>query len=126
MEKYSSLITFISYVDYDKGVQFVEEVLQLDKVYDSDFAKVYKVNESSFLGVERGQVRKPCRGKLLLSLTTDDVEREHARVKKLEVFNLSEVRKLEEIPLKSFFFEDHEGYVFEMQQFLSEELQKIF
>ncbi|TRX64279.1 VOC family protein [Carboxylicivirga sp. M1479] len=118
--KYSSAITFLYYRDFAYGIDFIENTLQLDLVMDQGFAKVYQVNEKAFLGIVQKKDNEAS-GSTLFSLSTDKVEKEYARVKQLEVFNLSEIKHFESIPLKSFFFDDAEGHKFEIQQFLKDE-----
>lgn len=119
--KYSSAITFLYYDDLVYGSDFLENVLQLDLVMDQGFAKVYQVNEKAFLGIVQKKDRTEVAGSTLFSLTTHKVIEEYERVKQLDVFNLTEIKHFESIPLKSFFFDDKEGHKFEIQQFLNEE-----
>lgn len=118
MEKYTSLITFVYYQDFDRGCRFMEEVLQLKCVMDQGFAKVYKVSEKAFVGTVKTKDNL-YRGGKLISLTTKNVEEEYIRVRDLDVYDLTELQTFEEIPLTSFFFKDFEGHNFEIQQFLN-------
>lgn len=124
--KYSSAITFLYYKDFSYGVDFVEQVLQLDLVMDQGFARVYQVNEKSFLGIVQENDSSDVPGSTLFSLSTAKVEEEYKRVRKLEVYKLTEIKHFEQIPLKSFFFDDLEGHKFEIQQFLKKEDQEQF
>ena len=124
--KYSSAITFLYYKDFSYGVDFVENVLELEMVMDQGFARVYQVNEKSFLGIVQEKEARDVPGSTLFSMTTNKVEEEYKRVRKLEVYKLSELKHFEQIPLKSFFFDDLEGHKFEIQQFLKQEDQDRF
>ncbi len=124
--KYSSGITFLYYKDFSYGVDFVEDVLQLELVMDQGFARVYQVNEKSFLGIVQEKDASDVPGSTLFSMTTNKVEEEYKRVRKLEVYKLTELKHFEQIPLKSFFFDDLEGHKFEIQQFLKQEDQDRF
>jgi hypothetical protein len=119
--KYSSAITFLYYEDFSYGINFMEHVLQLDLVMDQGFARVYAVNQKAFLGIVQRKDKEVGSGSTLFSLSTRDVESEYQRVRQLQVFNLTELKYFESIPLKSFFFDDKEGHRFEIQQFLKEE-----
>ena len=119
--KYSSSITFLYYEDFSYGVDFMENVLQLDLVMDQGFARVYEVNQKAFLGIVQKRDSNAVSGNTLFSLTTHNVESEYERVKQLEVYNLTDMKHFESIPLNSFFFDDVEGHKFEIQQFLKEE-----
>ncbi|GEM_PF-1396594 len=118
---YSSAITFLYYEDFSYGIDFIENVLQLNLVMDQGFARVYEVNEKAFLGIVQKRDDDVDSGSTLFSLTTNDVESEYKRVKQLKVHNLTEMKHFEMIPLKSFFFDDKEGHKFEIQQFLKED-----
>jgi hypothetical protein len=119
--KYSSAITFLYYDDFSYGINFVENVLQLDLVMDQGFARVYEVNQKAFLGIVQKRNNDMVPGSTLFSLSTRNVESEYKRVRQLKVFNLTEIKHFESIPLKSFFFDDIEGHKFEIQQFLNQE-----
>jgi len=119
--KYSSAITFLYYKDFSYGVDFIEDIFKLDLVMDQGFARVYQVNEKSFLGIVQENDSSDVPGSTLFSFTTNQVEEEYKRVRKLEVYKLSEIKHFEKIPLKSFFFDDLEGHKFEIQQFLKQE-----
>ena len=124
--KYSSAITFLYYKNFTYGADFVENTLQLELVADKGFARVYRVNEKAFLGIVQAKDSIEIVGNTLFSLTTSQVEKEYERVKKLEVFNLTGVKRIESIPLTSFFFDDAEGHKFEIQQFHKEEDVQLF
>ena len=119
--KYSSAITFLYYKDFSYGVDFLEGVLELELVMDQGFARVYRVNEKSFLGIVQEKGFNDVPGSTLFSLTTNKVEEEYKRVHKLEVYKLSDIKHFKQIPLKSFFFDDLEGHKFEIQQFLKQD-----
>ncbi|MCG8579444.1 MAG: hypothetical protein MI866_05985 [Bacteroidales bacterium] len=124
--KYTSAITFLYYEDFSYGIDFFENVLQLDLVMDQGFARVYQVNEKAYLGIVQKKDTSEVSGNTLFSLTTTNLNDEYIRVKQLQVYKLSELKHFESIPLKSFFFDDKEGHKFEIQQFLNDEDVKRF
>jgi len=126
MFRYPSSITFVYYNDLEYGSFFFEKVLDLPLVMDQGFAKVYQVNKTSFLGIVKLKNSVQFTGNTLVSLNTDNVEKEYERVSKLEVFDLTETKHIEQIPLISFFFNDKEGHRFEIQQFVKSEDLKLF
>ena len=126
MYRYSSNVTFLYYNDLEYGSRFVEEVLDLKLTMDQGWAKVYQINKTSFLGIVRLNEEMEYKGNTLVSFNTSDVEKEYERVLKLDVFNLTEIKFFEKIPLKSFFFKDNEGHDFEIQQFIDEKDIEIF
>lgn len=129
MERFDSSITFLYYKDFEKGCTFIEEVLGLNIVMDQGFAKVYKVNDTSYLGAvkgKQGSIEGEYKGGTLFSLNTKDVNEEYDRLSKLDVIGLTEIKFFEDIPLKSFFFKDDEGHDFEIQQFILDKDIKEF
>lgn len=108
--KYSSAITFLYYEDFSYGVDFFENVLELDLVMNQGFARVYQVNEKAFLGIVEKKDTLESSGNTLFSLTTDQMQLEYLRILQLEVYNLTEIKHFKSIPLKSFFFDDKEGH----------------
>lgn len=120
MNRYTGSITFMYYRDFEYGTHFMEEVLLLEKVMDQGFAKVYQVNEKSYVGIVQKK-SDTIAGDTLLSFNTLDVEKEYERIQKLDVFRMTEIQLFESIPLRSFFFYDKENHHFEVQEFLKEE-----
>lgn len=118
--KYSSSITFLYYNDFSYGINFFENVLNLDLVMDQGFARVYQVNQKAYVGIVQKKDSSEVSGNTLFSLTTNNVEKEYKRVVSLDVYNLTEIKFFESIPLKSFFFDDSEGHKFEIQQFIND------
>ena len=129
MNKYSSQITFLYYDDMEKANLFFETILGLELVMDQGFAKVYETTNNSFIGsVEKreGSIDSSNKGGALFSLTVDDVIPYYEHIKKFDLPYLSEVEVIDNIPLKSFFFKDFEGYDFEIQEFLKKSDKELF
>jgi len=72
--KYSSGITFMYYKDFSYGIDFVEGVLELELVMDQGFARIYQVNQKSFLGIVQEKDSSDVPGSTLFSFTTNKVE----------------------------------------------------
>lgn len=126
MFKYSSNITFLYYNDLEYGSRFIEEIFSLTMVMDQGWAKVYQINQTSFLGIVSLSKETEYKGNTLVSFNTRNVIKEHERLSKLEVSALTDINHFEKIPLKSFFFKDEEGHDFEIQQFLNPKDITIF
>ena len=120
------MITFIYYEDFHYGVDFLSNVLELKQVMDQGFAQVYQVAEKAFLGIVTKEDRKHIKEDTLISLTTSEVEKEYKRIQTHKIYNCTEIKFFESIPLKSFFFEDKEGHHFEIQQFLNKKDEEQF
>lgn len=129
MNKYSSSITFLYYKDFEKAKSFYEDILKLELVMDQGFAVVYKINDSSFVGAvasNEGSIDSSNKGGTLISLTVSNVEELYADFKDYDLPYISELKVIERIPLKSFFFKDFEGYDFEIQEFIKKEDKELF
>jgi hypothetical protein len=126
MFRYDSGVTFIYYNDLEYGAEFIKKVLDLPLIMDQGFAKVYQINQTAFLGIVKNKDDIKYNGNTLVSLNTTDVLKEHNRVSKLEVFNITNIQHIPSIPLDSFFFKDKEGHDFEIQQFIKEEDISVF
>lgn len=129
MNRFSSSITFLYYKDFEKGCQFIDEVLDLTVIMDQGFAKVYKISETSFLGavkISDSSIISEYKGGTLVSLNTTSVIEEYQRVKVMDVCDLTEIKLFEEIPLRSFFFKDHENHDFEIQEFIDKKDKLVF
>lgn len=126
MYRYSSNITFLYYNNLLYGSYFIDKILGLPMVMDQGFAKIYQVNKTSFIGIVKLSKEVTYKGNTLVSLNTDNVQKEYKRISKLDVFNLSNIQHIAQIPLDSFFFKDKEGHEFEIEEFLSEKDKKIY
>lgn len=119
--RYNSQMTFLYFDDFEKGKFFMQHVLGLQPVYSPSWACVYQASEGAYLGAvdaKRGSVKSHVRGGFLVSLTVEDVEPHHTRLKQCaEVTELTDVKIFEDIGIKSFFFKGPDGYDFEIQQF---------
>lgn len=121
----TSNVTFLYYEDYKKAITFFEEVLKLKLIMDQDFARVYEVTKTSFLGMVKKEKRIKTND-TLYSFTVDDVDLYYDLYSSKDIYNLSKMNHFKDIPLKSFFFEDFEGHQFEIQEFLKKEDKEVF
>ena len=124
----SSQVTFLYFTDMKGAARFFDEVLQLEKAYDPGWACVWRTGPGAFVGavdVDEGSIQVERRGGVLVSLTVRNIEavREHILPAGLEP---SPVKQVKELDLKSFFFTGPEGYEFEIQQFTSGDLSRLF
>lgn len=124
----SSQVTFLYFTNMEVATRFFDEVLQLEKVYDPGWSCVWRTAAGAFVGavdVEEGSIQVKQRGGVLVSLTVHNIEdvREHILTYIPEV---SEIKQVKELDLKSFFFTGPEGYQFEIQQFTSGDLSQLF
>ena len=124
----TSQTTFLYVEDMPAARRFFDEVLKLEVVYDPLWACVWRTGPGAFVGavdVDKGSIQVERRGGVLVSLTVRNIEavREHILSAGLEP---SPIKQVKELDLKSFFFTGPEGYEFEIQQFTSGDLSRLF
>ena len=74
---------------------------------------------------DEGSIQVKERGGVLVSLTVHNIEEVREHLLPL-VPDVSEIKQVKELALKSFFLTGPEGYPFEIQQFTSGELNQLF
>lgn len=130
MEKFVSQITFQYYDDLEKANDFFERVLNLKKVYNPDWAMVYKVAEKAYIGAvdaKLGSIESKVRGGTLVSLTVKDIMPYYESIKgEALVTDVSDIKIFDDIGVRSFFFKAPNGYEFEIQEFTNPEIERLF
>lgn len=124
-----SQITFFYYADMSAAVEFYGEVLGLELVEDQEWAKIYRVQGTAFLGVvagEKGFHQPQAMNAVLVTLLVDDVPAWYAYLQSKGVKMLTELMTKEDIQIQCFFAEDPGGYSIEFQRFLRPDLAEIF
>lgn len=124
-----SQITFLYYKDLARAARFFDEVLKLELCDDQGDARIYRVAEKAFVGIvdgEKGHCRAQETNAVLITLVAEDVEGWYAYLKDCGVKLLTEVRQPGSFPVKCFFFEDPEGYQYEVQRFLDPDTARRF
>ncbi|NYB74520.1 VOC family protein [Sedimentibacter hydroxybenzoicus DSM 7310] len=127
--KLSSQITFLYFEKLDEARTFFEDVLELEKVFDPKWACVWRIGKDSFIGgvdVKEGSIEVTNRGGVLISFTVENIEEVYEKLKKYDLKDMTEIKFFEDISLNSFLFTGPEGYKFEVQQFETEELRRLF
>ena len=126
MFRYPSNIIFLYFKDFNHGQYIMEDVLDLSLVMDQGFAKVYQINQKSFIGIVQIKDKKINPGNALISLNSRNLEKDYQRIKTHNIKNLTGIKPISSIGLHSFFFEDGEGHRFEIQRFDDEINRQIF
>lgn len=129
MMELSSQITFLYFDKLDEARSFFENTLELEKVYDPKWACVWRIGKDSFIGgvdVNQGTIEVEHRDGVLISLTVKNIEEVYEKLKSYNLKDLTNIKFFEDIKLKSFLFTGPEGYKFEIQQFMTEELSELF
>ncbi|MCK8059401.1 MULTISPECIES: VOC family protein [unclassified Fusibacter] len=127
--KFSSMMTFLYFDQFESATDFFESVLELEMVFDPGWARVYQTSGGAFLGAvdrSKGSVETEYKGGTLISLTVDDLEASFEKIKSYTPNTITEIKHFEDLGLKSFFFKGPEGYDFEIQMFLNDTLKLIF
>jgi predicted enzyme related to lactoylglutathione lyase len=128
-EAFDSQITWLYYDDLAGACAFFEEVMGFELVVDQEWAKIYRIGASSFLGGVAGDrgFRKPQRdAPVLVTLVTQDVDGWYNYLKEKGIKILRGVEDREEIQIRCFFFEGPGGYAFEVQEFLAPDAVRLF
>ncbi|MFC2156569.1 VOC family protein [Acidobacteriota bacterium] len=113
-------LVFFYYKDLDSAVEFYERTLGLEEVLDYGFAKIFRISETSYIGLvdETGGMHTTAEPKTAtLSFITDEVETwfEYLSGQGVEIHRpLSESSR---IPIKGFVAKDPEGYLLEFETF---------
>lgn len=126
----TSNITFLYFNDLNAAKPFFEEALGLDKVYDPGWAVVYRLGDKAYLGAvdnHSGSIQVTSTDSVLISLTVSNLEEVYEDLKGCDgVEGLSAIKQVKDMDLKSFFFTGPEGYHFEVEQFTSGDLSRLF
>ena len=126
----SSKTTFLYFNDLKKARHFFDRVLKLEVVYDPIWACVWRTGVNSFIGavdVTQGAIEVHERGGVLVSFTVPSAREVYKELTGVpEITEMSPLRYREDIGLWTFLVTGPEGYVFEFQEFTSQELRKVF
>lgn len=124
----TSNVTFLYFSDLAAAKEFLGGALELEVAYDPGWACVYRLGEKSFLGAvdaSQGSIQVKSRDGVLVSLTVSDIEAVHQKIAAAGLAP-SDIKRVKDIALESFFFTGPEGYSFEIQRFTSGELKELF
>lgn len=124
-----SQITFLYYDDVEPIAEFYANVVGLTLVEDQQWAKIFQVSQTSFIGIvdgERGFRKPKSESAVLCTFAVPDVMTWYDHLVAQGVKILKEPNTYDEIQVQCFFFEDPGGYAIEVQAFLKPELQEIF
>ena len=115
-------VTFFYYKDLEAQVPFYEGLLELEKTMDTDWVKIYRVTETSSVGIVlegRGVHAASDDKPAMLSIVTDDVDAWYeklvnAKVKVTHELPPAGTEKEEgSAPVRGFIVEDPGGYTIE-------------
>lgn len=125
----SSIVTFLYFHDLAGARAFFENTLNLELAYDTGWAGIWKVGPAAYIGavdICSASVDTRAKGRVLISLTVEDVSVWHKRLKNAQVEDITKIRCSAGSGVRSFFFKGPEGYDFEVQEFMDPEVKKRF
>lgn len=129
--EYAGQITFLYFDDLPAAYRFFEDKLGFKLICNQgdDYCHIYQVSKTSYLGCvdrKRGAVKATARDGVLVSFVVNNMDSVYKKLKALELEGLtSELRISERLNIKSVTFIGPEGYKFEAEEFLDENVRKI-
>ena len=112
-------IAWVYCEELNETCRFYEDILGLSLWRDAGSARIYNAGEGAMIGVCRafdGREVQPAGG--MITLLTDDVDGWYDRLNKRGARLRNAPEKMEKFGIYSFFCEDPNGYVIEVQTFL--------
>lgn len=126
----TSQVTFLYFYDFPKACKFIDDTFGFPVVYYPGWACLWRTAGQAFLGAvdaRKGSIKDISQIKsVLVSLTVKDAEKWYQKLEKLNLEEMTEIKLIPDIGLRSFFFKGPEGYNFEIQEFMSPELRNLF
>jgi predicted enzyme related to lactoylglutathione lyase len=122
-------ITFLYYSDLKAAAEFYGDLMELELVEDQEWAKIYRVSVSGYLGIvagEKGFCKPQERSAVLVTLLTREVDAWFDRLQSKGARLLTGIQEKKDIGVRCFFLEDPGGYALEIQQFLLPRQAGIF
>jgi len=115
----TSQITWVYTNNLEQTSKFYEKDLELELVIDEGTARIFQVSSTAQIGVcaaFEDRVVEPKGG--MITIVTNDVDGWFAQLTKKGVVANTPPHVLEKFNIYTFFLEDPNGYVIEIQQFL--------
>ena len=112
-------ITWVYTENLERTSKFYEEVLKFEMVRDEGTARIFQVTSTAQIGVCTAfgdRVVEPKGG--MITLVTNEVDEWYSKLISEGVVINNPPHTLEKFNIYTFFFEDPNGYVIEIQQFL--------
>ncbi|MDJ0665397.1 MAG: VOC family protein [Acidimicrobiia bacterium] len=117
MSTFDQQVTFLLVADLEESTRFYRDIIGLDVVLDQGDCRIMRVTETAFIGIcQRAERADP--GAVLVTLVTDDVDAEHARLIAAGVSCEKEPGHNPKYNLYHAFYRDPDGFLVEVQRFL--------
>jgi len=111
-------IAFVYYRDLAAAMRFYEQVMGFTLAIDQGWSRIYRIGGRAHLGLvdeTRGMHRATPEKPVQLCLRVPDVAAWHAHARDCGVAELSELFENDQLGIRTFTFEDPEGYQIEIQ-----------
>ena len=115
----AGMITWVYCKDLEEAARFYGDVLELPLSRDAGAARIYQAGDQALIGVCRefeNRRANPEGG--MITLLRDDVDGWYSRLQAKGATLHGAPEKIEQFGIYSFFCEDPNGYVIEVQKFL--------
>jgi len=116
-----SNLVFFYYPDLEEAEKFYGDVLGLEKVLDYGFAKIYRISQSTFIGLvdETKGMHDPSEPKTVtLSFVTQEIDQWYQYLKSQGVEIRNPLKDASRHPTRGFVAYDPAGYFLEFERFL--------
>lgn len=122
-------IVMFYYKDISQVAPFYEQTLGLSKTFNEEWAKIYRLTPTSFVGViqesEGGFHKAQPDNAVMLSIVTEEVDGWYEHLKRdPSITFVKEIYNNEHAPIRAFLIRDPGGYTIEFFQWLETEKQK--
>ena len=117
MSRFDQQVTFLLVADLEASTHFYRDVIGLEVVLDQGDCRIMRITDSAFLGICEREHR-PDPGAVLVTLVTDDVDGEHARLVAAGIDCEHEPAHNPKYNLYHAFYRDPDGFLIEVQRFL--------
>ncbi len=122
----SAGISFLYFDDMEKACDFFGEILGFPLACDQGWSKIYEVTTGFFIGAvnrSRGACKATSRDGVLTSFVVRDFDRMVERLQEAGIVFEKPPHFSEQLEIKSLMFWGPEGYLFEMEEFMNEEIR---
>jgi catechol 2,3-dioxygenase-like lactoylglutathione lyase family enzyme len=114
-------LVFFYYKDLASAQDFYANTLGLEKVLDYGFAKVFRISQTTYVGLvdeQRGMHKSTESKTVTLSFVTEEIDEWYTYLKEKGVEMRSKLRDATRHPTRGFVAYDPEGYFLEFERFL--------
>ena len=122
MKGIEGMITFTYHEDIEAADRFYGETLELERVMDRDWVKIFKLGRDSHVGLvdsERGYLKPSDEKPVMLTIIVEDSNEWHRELMEKGVKTNHPPKEADEIHMKGFLTWDPSGYVIEILEFLT-------